>query len=67
MLVEKKISVTLSPKEREALREAVEILDALCYEIGDNCDQCPLYDICHRYDTPCDIVLNIIDILDESH
>lgn len=67
MVVEKKISVTLSSKEREGLREAVEILDTLCYEIGDNCDQCPLYDICQRYDKPCDIVLNIIDTLDESH
>ena len=66
MLVEKKVKVTLSVTERETLLAAVGILDTLCGEVGDNCDLCPLYDICHRYDTPCDIVANIVDTLDES-
>ena len=46
MNIEKVIRLTITKEEREVLKKAEKILEEVCNAFGNDCEECPLYNLC---------------------
>ena len=49
MNVEKIVRVTITKEEQETLRKAEKILREVCDAFGNDCEECPLHNLCGNY------------------
>ena len=52
MYIEKVIHLTITKEEQETLKKAEKILEEVCEVLGEDCEECPFYNLCSNSDYP---------------